>query len=114
MHTINSKINVSEGKGYIVTFEGEWFEEIRKAQEKYGVKIPNVQLIIFPEKEICSFYQKIESFDGVVKHPLDWTELGENLKIEDILDVAIVASRKLSWGWLVEKYLAKKGIRYEA
>lgn len=116
---------VKEGKVFFVTVESKEIEELRKASEKYEIKIPDAKYMVTYCDGMFDIYYQLEDY-GIVEWafggpesnvnqikglPMDYRD-EENAK-SNALTLLMGNLDNMYWGDILSQYLAEEGIEYE-
>ena len=112
---------MEEGMSFIATTGSSNIEELRKASEKYGTKIPDAKIITIYNNGCFTCYYELEDY-GITEYAFSMEGQGFGLTSdseneEDIRKcvMQILASNidNMYWGRILKAYLEEEGIEYE-
>ena len=115
------KFTVEEGMSFIATTGSSNIEELRKASEKYGIKIPDARIIIVYNNGCFECYYELKDY-GITEYAFSVEGQGFGLSAdseneEDIRKcvMQILSSNidNMYWGRILKAYLEEAGIEYE-
>ncbi|MCM1222750.1 MAG: hypothetical protein NC548_50660 [Lachnospiraceae bacterium] len=114
MDIVMVEIGMIDTKGFVVTIKSNEIDALWRAQKRYGVKIPDIQFILFEMEKSGFVFMEMEGHDGDIKSTFSIDKLKKNLGNKDIEDTLKDIIDNIRWGDVIEEYLMEQGINYEA
>lgn len=108
---------VEEGAAFIVTTQSQNIEELRRASEKYSVKLPDAKFIIIHTGDMFEYYYELEGY-GITEYafglPDQQAQNEDAVRIREIVLTTLANNVKnMPWGNILKEYLGEEGINYE-
>ena len=112
---------MEEGMSFIATTGSSNIEELRKASEKYGTKIPDAKIITIYNNGYFECYYELKDY-GITEYAfsVEGKQFGLSTDSENEEDIRKCVMQILAgnidnmyWGRILKEYLEEEGIEYE-